>query len=96
MTAWTTELPTKPGRYFIRPAGSAHQGKVAVVGPFGGDLVCWSGPELYEHFRMADLSRVHIFVNEDRLEWSYIDDDASGEFRHWTPLSELNNHGIDK
>lgn len=85
---WTTDLPTSEGRYFIRPAGSTHQGKVVTVTNFGGyGLVAWACPEICEHFRMADVERVHIFVGEDRLEWSYIDGETDpGKWNYIGPL----------
>ena len=80
---FTTELPTVAGRYFIRPAGSRHQAKVVTVAEFGGDLVAWASPEICEHFRMASLDRVHIFVGEERLEWCFADAETDpGAWNH--------------
>jgi hypothetical protein len=76
---WTTDLPTKPGRYFIRPAKDRTEGRVrgyvVTVKDFGGKLSAIAGPDLSEYFRLAALDRVHIFVNEPGgIEWHYIDD----------------------
>lgn len=86
MIEWTADLPTKPGRYFVRPlpphSPGRIRGHVVTVSDFGGSLVAWAGPNLYEFFRMAALDRVHIFLNEPGLEWGYIDDVTDWDWNH--------------
>ncbi len=86
MIEWTTKLPAKAGRYFVRPALDRRPGRirgyVVTVSDFGGHLVAWAGPDLYQHFRMAALDRLHIFLNERALEWGFIDDVIDWEWNH--------------
>lgn len=75
--AWVTDLPTKPGRYFIRPilkGPGRTRSYPVIVSEFGGSLVAWAGPDLCEHFRMASVDRVHAFLDEPGLEWLYVDE----------------------
>lgn len=83
---WTTDLPTKPGRYFIRPAGSSRQAKVMTVRSLWGDdhLVAMPSPELMCAFgTFCPLDRVAYQVCEERLEWAFIDADYDKDWNHY-------------